>query len=39
MVKLNRFLRKSCLFEVKTRMNYFGVEIKYYDNIKKIKWE
>ena len=38
-VKLNRFLRKSCLFEVKTRMNYFGVEIKYYDNIKKIKWE
>lgn len=39
MVKLNRFLRKSCLFDVKTRMNYFGVEIKYYDNIKKIKWE
>ena len=38
-VKLNRFLRKSCLFEIKTRMNYFGVEIKYYDNIKKIKWE
>jgi len=38
-VKLNRFLRKSCLFEVQTRMNYFGVEIKYYENIKKIKWE
>ena len=39
MVKLNRFLRKSCLFDVKTRMNYFGVEIGSYHNIKQIKWE
>jgi hypothetical protein len=37
-VKLNRFLRKSTLFEVKTRMNYFGVNINEYFNIKKIKW-
>jgi hypothetical protein len=37
-VKLNRFLRKSCLFDVKTRMNYFGINIKFYDNIKKVKW-
>ena len=37
-VKLNRFLRKSCLFDVKTRMNYFGINIKLYENIKKIKW-
>lgn len=38
-IKLNRFLRKSCLFDIKTRMNYFGVNLKEYDNIKKIKWE
>ena len=38
MVKLNRFLRKSCLFDVKTRMNYFGIDIKLYENIKKVKW-
>ena len=38
-VKLNRFLRKNSLFEVKTRMKYFGVEIKDYYNITKIKWE
>lgn len=38
-VKLNRFIRKNSLFEVKTRMKYFGVEIKDYYNITKIKWE
>jgi hypothetical protein len=37
-VKLNRFLRKSVLFEVKTRMKYFGVEVGDYNNIKTIKW-
>jgi hypothetical protein len=37
-VLLNRFLRKNCLFEVKTRMKYFGVEIADYIDIKKIKW-
>jgi hypothetical protein len=39
MVKLNRFLRRNCFFDIKTRMNYFGVEIKYFEYIKKIKWE
>lgn len=38
-VKLNRFLRKACLFDVKTRMKYFGVEIDEYYHIKKIKWD
>jgi hypothetical protein len=38
-VKLNRFLRRNCLFDVKTRMKYFGVEIGSYHNIKKINWE
>jgi hypothetical protein len=38
-VKLNRFLRKSCLEEVKFRMNYFGIQIQNYYDITKIKWE
>jgi hypothetical protein len=38
-IKLNRFLRKSSLFDIKTRMKYFGVEIGDYYNIRKIKWE
>ena len=38
-VKLNRFLRRNCLFDVKTRMKYFGVEIPDYHNIKKINWK
>lgn len=38
-VKLNRFIRKSSLSNVKTRMNYFGVNLKDYYNITKIKWE
>jgi hypothetical protein len=38
-VKLNRFFKKTCLFEVKTRMKYFGVDISYYKDIKKFKWE
>ena len=37
-VKLNRFIRKSCLFEVQCRMNYFGVNIRNYFDIKKLTW-
>lgn len=37
-IKLNRHLRKSCLAEVRIRMNYFGIEIKHYTDITKIKW-
>jgi hypothetical protein len=38
-VKLNRFLRKNMLWEVKNRMNYFGVEIKDYGFINKVGWK
>jgi hypothetical protein len=38
-VKLNRFLRKSALFELQIRMKYFGVSIREYYDIKKIKWK
>lgn len=37
-VKLNRFIRKSCLFEVQCRMKYFGADIRYYGDIKKLTW-
>lgn len=37
-VKLNRFLRKSCIFDIKCRMKYFGSNIKEYNNIKKLIW-
>ena len=38
-IKLNRFLRKTSLFELQTRMKYFGVDIRSYYEIKKIKWQ
>jgi hypothetical protein len=38
-IKLNRYLRKLMLKEVGIRMNYFGVDIKDYRNINKIKWK
>lgn len=37
-VKLNRFIRKSCIFDVQCRMNYFGADIRYYNDIKKLTW-
>lgn len=37
-VKLNRFIRKSCITEVQHRMNYFGADIRYYSDIKKLTW-
>jgi hypothetical protein len=37
-VKLNRFIRKSCIVEVQHRMNYFGADIRYYNDIKKLTW-
>ena len=38
-VKLNRFLRKCSLIDIQRRMNYFGVNVGHYYNIKKIKWQ
>ncbi len=37
-VKLNRYLRKNALKEVQMRMNYFGSNIKDYQDINKVKW-
>jgi hypothetical protein len=37
-IKLNRYLKKLALKEVCIRMNYFGVDIKEYRDINKIKW-
>lgn len=37
-VKLNRFIRKSCFQDVSHRMNYFGIKVKYYYEIKKLTW-
>lgn len=37
-VKLNRFLRKSLLNEVKTHLNYFDVCLRIYSDIKKVNW-
>jgi hypothetical protein len=38
-IKLNRYLRKLALKEVSFRMNYFGVDVKNYREINKIKWK
>jgi hypothetical protein len=38
-IKLNRLIKVSCLFYVKALMNYFGVRIYRYTDIKKITWE
>jgi hypothetical protein len=38
-IKLNRLIKESCLFDVRTRMNYFDVRIYRYTDIKKITWQ
>jgi hypothetical protein len=37
-VKLNRYLRKNALKDIQIRMNYFGVNVKDYRDINKVKW-
>jgi hypothetical protein len=37
-VKINRFIKKTCLSEVKIYLNYFGVKLEDYSQIKKTKW-
>lgn len=37
-VKLNRFIRNSLFFDLSCRMKYFGIDLKTYKVIKKIKW-
>lgn len=38
-IKLNRFLRKKCVQEVKDRLNYFDINLNGYSDIKKINWK
>ena len=37
-IKLNRYIRKKIFREIQIRMNYFGIDMKDYRNIVKIKW-
>jgi hypothetical protein len=37
-IKVNRLIRKSMFFDVKCMMNYFGINLRYYYNIKNLKW-
>jgi hypothetical protein len=37
-VKVNRFIKRCCLQDIKIHMNYFGIRIDQYSQIKKIKW-
>jgi hypothetical protein len=37
-IKVNRFIKKASLAEIKRQMNYFGVKINDYTFIKKLKW-
>lgn len=38
-IKLNRFLRNSIYKDVSIRMKYFGADIRYSNDIKKINWK
>lgn len=37
-VKINRFIKKTCLREVKMYLNYFGIKLDDYSQIKKVNW-
>ena len=37
-IKINRLIKYYLFYEVKQHAAYFGIEIKYIENIKKIKW-
>lgn len=37
-VKVNRFIKRLCLREVRLHLNYFGINLKDYSQIKKINW-
>jgi hypothetical protein len=38
-VKVNRFIKRCCLKDIKIYLNYFGIRIDEYSQIKKIKWK
>ena len=37
-IKVNKLIKRNILSEVRTNAAYFGIEIKWIDNIKKITW-
>jgi hypothetical protein len=37
-IKINRFIKKLIFNEVKDHAAYFGIDIGFFDDIKKIKW-
>ena len=37
-IKINKFIKTNLLNEVKTRCAYFGIDVKWVSNIKKVKW-
>jgi hypothetical protein len=37
-VKVNRFIKRICLTDIKHRLNYFGIRIDDYSQITKVKW-
>jgi hypothetical protein len=37
-IKLNRFIRKSLVPEIRCNLNYFSESLSYYSEIKKIQW-
>lgn len=37
-IKVNRFIKKSIFNSLRSRMRYFGIEARWYSDIKKIKW-
>ena len=38
-IKLNRFLRKGIIRDLENYMKFFGVRLRFYDEIKKINWK
>lgn len=37
-IKINRFIKKRLFQEVKDQAAYFGITLRYHEDIKKIKW-
>jgi len=38
-IKINRIIKKYLLKEVRMRVNYFDLDMRYYSDIKKITWK
>ena len=38
LIKVNKIIRRNILYEVKNYCAYFGINIRYVEHIKKVKW-